>query len=248
MTDLRIGILETGRPSAELADSFDDYPKMMANWLAPLGGTTRVWAALDGRLPDAPQEADIWVITGSKFGVYEDYPWIRALERFVRDCRDAQVPMVGICFGHQVIAKALGGKVEKSAKGWGVGVHDYAPTDWPKDALSVPPDALKMAVFHQDQVITPPEGAQVVAQSDFCENAALWYPGFALTVQGHPEFDAAYEKALIQRKTDNPLTQADVEAGLQSVDNPTNSGALVDIIRRALLQTDRAKKEMKNVG
>ena len=241
MSDLKIGVLETGRPPAELVEEFVSYPKMMADWLAPLGGSVASWAALDGELPSGPTEADLWVITGSKFGVYEDHAWIRALEQFVRDCRDADRPMVGICFGHQVIAKALGGTVVKSDKGWGVGVHEYAPTDWSDEALSGAPDALQMAVFHQDQVTTPPEGAKVVASSEFCENAALWYPGFAVTVQGHPEFGAAYEKALMLRKTDNPLAESDVKNGMSTVDNPTNSPDLVKIIEYALLKSRQSK-------
>ena len=127
MSDLKIGVLETGRPPAELVEEFVSYPKMMADWLAPLGGSVASWAALDGELPSGPNEADLWVITGSKFGVYEDHAWIRALEQFVRDCRDADRPMVGICFGHQVIAKALGGTVVKPDKAGALACMNMRP-------------------------------------------------------------------------------------------------------------------------
>ena len=63
--------------------------------------------------PEGIHDADGWLITGSRHGAYEDHPWIPPLEEFIRDAYAAQVPLVGICFGHQIIAQAMGGKVEK---------------------------------------------------------------------------------------------------------------------------------------
>ena len=106
-----IGILETGRPPEDLAPEHGNYPMMVQDWLDLPEAKFISFAALDGELPKDPRMADLWVITGSRFGVYEGHPWIAPLEGFVRACRDAGVPMVGICFGHQVIAQALGGDV-----------------------------------------------------------------------------------------------------------------------------------------
>ena len=187
-----IGVLETGRPPEELAHH-GDYPGMVARWLGGMDADYTAYAVLDLELPTYPDLADLWVITGSKHGAYEDHPWIPPLEEFIRDCRDAGQPMFGICFGHQIIAQALGGVVRKSDKGWGLGVHDYATDDWPAE-LGPRPAKLSLQAWHQDQVEQAPEDAKRIASSDFCENAALWYPGFALTVQGHPEMEAPYSK------------------------------------------------------
>lgn len=225
-----IGILETGRPPEELTDQYDYYPKMFQNWLKPFQANFKNYAALDGELPDSPEDCDLWVITGSRFGAYEDHDWIPPLEQFIRDCRDARQKMLGICFGHQLIAQALGGKVEKSDKGWGLGVHNYSVADWP-EALGRKPTALGIQAFHQDQVTEIPAGGTRIASSDFCENAALWYPGFALTVQGHPEFSKPYASALMETRRGSVLQSDDVDQALCTMNNDTTRDALAVFIR-----------------
>jgi len=129
---IRVGILETGRPPEELAPIYGDYPGMVQQWLGKLNAEYSSYALLDGEFPASPDEADLWVITGSKFGAYEDHPWIPPLEKFIRCARDADKLMFGICFSHQSIGQALGGVVRKSNKGWGLGVHEYPTTGhWP---------------------------------------------------------------------------------------------------------------------
>lgn len=230
---LRVGILETGRPPEELGGAFGDYPEMVRNWLAPLEAEFTSYAVLDGELPDDPTSCDLWVITGSKFAVYEDHPWIAPLEAFVRSVRDARGKMVGICFGHQIIAQALGGKVTKSDKGWGLGVIEYATGDWPEE-LGEKPDNIAIQSYHQDQIVTPPEGAKRIASSDFCENAALWYPGFALTVQGHPEFTPPYLSVLMDLRRGTILTDEDVEKGKRNLKRKARPETLADLIRDKL--------------
>ena len=229
-----IGILETGRPPEELAPEHGNYPMMVQDWLDLPEAEFISFAALDGQLPDSPRAADLWVITGSRFGVYDGDPWIAALEGFVRDCRDAGVPMVGICFGHQVIAQALGGKVGKSGKGWGLGVHDYTVQDWP-EALGAAPEKISIQAYHQDQIFTPPENAETIASSEFCDYAALWYPGFALTVQGHPEFGKPYTKALLESRRGTVLKPDEVDVAQGSMGKDVTRGDLARIVREHLL-------------
>lgn len=231
MTDdpIRVGILETGRLPETLA-GHGDYVKMVGDWFAPVGVTPRGYAVLDGVLPDSPDEADVWLITGSRFGAYEDHPWIAPLEAFIRDVRDAGVPMVGICFGHQVIARALGGRVAKSDKGWGVGVHEYKIRNWPEE-LGPPPATMRLRAFHQDQVETLPEGAEVIASSPFCEYAALWYPGFAVTFQAHPEYRPEFAADLIRVRTGTAFDQATAEGGLRTVGEETTASDLAERVR-----------------
>jgi GMP synthase-like glutamine amidotransferase len=184
---------------------------------------------LDGEFPASPKDADLWVITGSRFGVYEDHPWIPPLEDFIRACATSGVKMFGICFGHQIIAQAMGGEVRKSDKGWGVGIHDYRVEEWP-GAPEHRPQALDIQAYHQDQVIVPPPGARRIAASDFCPNAGLWYPGFAISVQGHPEFPADYAEALIKARRSTSLGAQVADKALATVHNPSNAEVLAQLV------------------
>lgn len=185
-----IGILQTGDAPDVLRPTAGDYPDMFEQMLAGRGMTFRTWRVLDMVFPESPQEADGWIITGSRFGAYEDHAFIAPLENFIRAVHSAQVPMVGICFGHQIIAQALGGRVVKYPGGWSVGPQDY---DFDGTAVT-------LNAWHQDQVVDRPEGARVVARSGFCENAALAYGDTIFTVQAHPEFDAAVVQGLIDHR------------------------------------------------
>jgi len=227
---LKIGILETGRLPPELMPIYDSYPSMFIDWLAPLNANFEHFAVLDDIFPPAPDVCDLWVITGSRFGAYEDLSWIPPLEQFIRDCREAGQKMIGICFGHQIIAQALGGAVEKSDKGWGLGVHQYAPVDWPEE-FGPPPGKIQLQAIHQDQVTVVPTGAKTIAQSDFCENAAVWYPGFALTVQGHPEVSGRYAQDLINLRRGSTIPDANAERALEMVNSPTTRQELAWLIR-----------------
>lgn len=231
---LRIGILETGRPPEELASEYGDYPGMVRSWLGNLDAGFSSYAVLDGTFPDSPDQADLWVITGSKFGAYEDHPWIPPLEAFIRDARGAGKLMLGICFGHQIIAQALGGVVRKSDKGWGLGVHEYPPTaDWPDDLG--PPAQIAIQAYHQDQVEVTPQGAKTIAATDFCENAALWYPGFALTVQGHPEFAKPYASALVESRRGTILSEEDADRGQANMAIDDNRADIAALVQKFLL-------------
>ena len=122
-----------------------------------------------------------------------NFDWIAPLEDFVRAAHGAEVPMVGVCFGHQLIAQALGGVARKSEKGWGLGrhVYDVAPGNGIVDGARI-----ALAASHQDQVITPPPGAKTILSSDFTEHAGLLYAGgTTMSVQPHPEFSAGYALA-----------------------------------------------------
>ncbi len=200
---MKLGILETGRPPEHLQSRFADYPTMTREMLDVAGAQLEYqrYAALDGELPADVSECDAWLLTGSKFAAYESDQWIADLKDFVRHAFDVGTPLLGICFGHQLMAAALGGEVRKSEKGWGVGVHRYELNDAPA-WLGEHPDTLAIQAFHQDQVTLVPPDATVLARSDFCEVAALGYGDQALSVQAHPEFHADYTRELLELRRD----------------------------------------------
>lgn len=203
---MKIGILAAGITPDSLLGEFPSYANMFAE---QLGKKQRDFdfVTYDVRLgvfPHGAQECDAWLITGSKADAYADDAWILRLCDLIQDIDQMQRPLVGICFGHQVIARALGGRVEKYQGGWGVGVHHYTVCE----SLPVLPEAEELALcaFHQDQVVEKPARARVILRSDFCENAGLLYDQHILTFQGHPEFSKVYEKALIDLYDGQQLT------------------------------------------
>ena len=140
------------------------------------------------------------MITGSKSSVYDDKDWIRSLEGFVRECHAARRKVIGICFGHQLVAQALGGVVGKSDKGWGVGVNCYSVDQAAFDLADG--DRFCLLASHQDQVMTMPPGAQRIATNDHCEVAGMTLGAHMLTFQGHPEFIPEYSREIMNFRHD----------------------------------------------
>jgi len=160
-----------------------------------------VYDAEQGQLPQDVDEVDAYLITGSKSSVYDDKPWIGPLMEFVRELDRRGKKLVGICFGHQLVAHALGGRTEKSSKGWGVGLHTYQFSELPSWHDCDAPD-FHILASHQDQVVENARGATVLASSDFCENAVCQVGDHILTFQGHPEFVSAYSREIMDFRRD----------------------------------------------
>ena len=187
---MRIGILQTGLAPEALSDTMGDYPDMFARLLDGQGFTFRTFRVVEGEFPADVHDCDGWLITGSRHGVYEDHPWIPPLEQFIRDAFAARVPVVGICFGHQIVAQAMGGKVERYDGGWAVGATEYDFSG----------EKLVLNAWHRDQVTRAPESARVIATNEFCANAALLYDDRAFTVQAHPEFRPEFVDGLMKTR------------------------------------------------
>ncbi|RYH02333.1 type 1 glutamine amidotransferase [Salipiger sp. IMCC34102] len=179
---MKIGILQTGHAPDAMRPATGDYSDLFKQLLDGQGLTFETFDVVDMEFPEDIRACDGWLVTGSKHGAYEDHPFIPPLETFIRDVYAAGMPMVGICFGHQIIAQALGGRVEKYAGGWAVGRQTY---DWQGRTVA-------LNAWHQDQVVKKPEGATVIASNDFCANAALVYGDRIFTVQAHPEFETDF--------------------------------------------------------
>lgn len=133
-----------------------------------------------------------WLIPGSRHGVYDDLPWIDPLKNFIREATKLKRPIAGVCFGHQIIAEALGGRVEKASVGFRIGLERY------ETSLDHAAGSVTMPAFHQDQIVVPPPHAEVVARTEACPYAALRYKDAPVfSVQFHPEFSRAYLSDLI---------------------------------------------------
>ncbi|MCB1730179.1 MAG: GMP synthase [Halieaceae bacterium] len=196
---MKLGILKTDQVRPEWVPEFGEYPDMFMALLGRVDPSLEftVYDVEQGEYPADIDEVDAYLITGSKSSVYDDKPWIATLMEFVRELDRRRKKLVGICFGHQLVAQALGGRTEKSPKGWGVGLHTHrfntAPA-WYDDAGA----DLDILVSHQDQVVTNAAGARVLASSEFCENAVCQIGEHILTFQGHPEFVPAYSREIME--------------------------------------------------
>lgn len=220
---MKIGILITGYPPAETTDTHGGYAGAFELLLEGNGFEFENWACLEGEFPRSVEDADGWLITGSKFGAYEDLPWIPPLEEFICTAYSRNIPIVGICFGHQILAQALGGEVKKFDGGWSVGIVEYN--------LEGHEEPVPLYAWHQDQVVTLPKDASVAGSTTFCQYAALAYGNKAYSLQPHPEFTAPFFNKLFAARKEG-LPQIAIEQAQESVKNaiPTDSAAIAKSI------------------
>jgi GMP synthase-like glutamine amidotransferase len=215
---MKIGILDCDHVDADLRADYGEYADMCQRLLLAAQPDLHfaVYSAVDGELPPHEHDCDGWLVTGSRASAYDDADWISALvERLRGFYRDGE-RVAGICFGHQLLAHCLGGRTQKAAAGWGMGLHRYrldAQPSWMAPAA----DTFALYASHQDQVVELPPAAQRLAGSDFCPNAAFVIDDRVLGFQGHPEFTLGYERALLERRRAqlDPMTYSAANASLQ---------------------------------
>ncbi len=222
---MRIGLLMCDHVSDENHRIAGDYDEMFDSMFEDRDVELVAYDARNGRFPADPTECDAYLVSGSRASVCEDEQWIRDLEEFVRVAVDVSVPIFGVCFGLQVMATAFGGTVEKSDRGWGVGVHTMTVGEvrpW-MDPIA---DAVSLIMCHQDQVVQLPTGAVVLGSSDHCDNFLVEFaPGY-VGIQGHPEFGVSFAEAIYNNlaKQLGELT----EPAVASLGTPTDSSCVVD--------------------
>ncbi len=222
---MNIGILETGHPPAELEPRFGSYPAMFRELLGE-AFTGHAYDVTTGQFPERMAAHDGYLVTGSPAGVYDPLPWIDPLKAFLRAAK-GNAKLVGVCFGHQVMAEAFGGEVRKSERGWGVGLHRYDITQ--RMAWMNGEQAIAVPASHQDQVVVQPPATTVVAASPFTPFAALAYQDQpAISFQFHPEFAPEFAKALIETRRDR---LPDPDAALATLDRPNDSDVVAGWIR-----------------
>lgn len=221
---MKVGILQAGHAPAEMIAETGNYAQMFTQFLSGRDYSFAAYSVVDMEFPKSAHSADCWVITGSRHGVYENLPFIEPLKALVRDIYNLKIPLVGVCFGHQVIAQALGGQVEKYSGGWSVGATDY---DFEGQTVS-------LNAWHQDQVVALPADARVLGSSPFCKYAFLGYGENVFTVQAHPEFDSRFINGLIDTRGRGLVPDDLLERASRKLELPNSNSALADRIHSAL--------------
>lgn len=235
---LRVALLQCGHVHEDLVPEHGDYPELFAGLFAGHGLALTTIDAATEALP--PVDAfDGWLVSGSACSAYDPLPWIPALEDLLRALVAAEAPIVAVCFGHQVLAQAMGGRVERSSAGWGAGAHRYevcGPAGHPPPPWMTPATvdgAVTILASHQDQVVELPEGARRWLRTDHCPIAGYVLGPAALAIQPHPEFTAPISRGLVERRRE--LMGADVaDAALASLDAPLDREVLATWMARFL--------------
>ncbi|MBJ9975691.1 amidotransferase [Pseudomonas sp. S75] len=200
---LRICILETDVLRPELTAQYQGYGRMFEQLFSrqPIAAEFCVYNVMNGDYPPEDESFDAYLVTGSKADSFGSDPWIQTLKAYLLKLHARGEKLLGVCFGHQLLALVLGGKAERADRGWGLGTHRYRLA---AHAPGMDPEVkeLTLLISHQDQVTQLPEGATLIASSDFCPNAAYHIGDQVLCFQGHPEFVHDYSRALLDARQD----------------------------------------------
>lgn len=216
----KVGLLECDHVRDELLPIAGDYSEMFP---ALFSQVTSDWEFVfydvcNGHFPESADECDVYVCTGSKSSVYDDEDWIARLKVLVNEIYNSGKKYLGICFGHQMLAEALGGKVEKSAIGWCVGVHNFqvlSHEEWMSPART----SFNLLMMCQDQVMEMPPDSTLLAETQDCPIGMFRVGDHMIGIQAHPEFPKPYEKALMEIRTER-IGAAKVEMGIVSLELP----------------------------
>jgi GMP synthase-like glutamine amidotransferase len=195
---LQICILETDVLRPELVDQYDSYGRMFERLFAcqPIAAEFKVYNVMAGHYPPDSERYDAYLVTGSKADSFGPDAWIQTLKTYLLERYNRGDKLLGVCFGHQLLALLLGGKSERAVQGWGVGIHQYRMANKPA-WISPDLDDLTLLISHQDQVTQLPTNATLLASSEFCPIASYCIGDQVLCFQGHPEFVHNYSRALL---------------------------------------------------
>jgi GMP synthase (glutamine-hydrolysing) len=218
-----IGILQTALLSSDLSLNFPQYFEVFSDFLGHENFDFAQFRVCENEFPSDYQTCDGWLITGSHHGVYENHDWIPVLEDLIREIHANNIPLVGICFGHQIMAQALGGKVEKFIGGWGVSTHNYHDLQTGK--------TIALLCSHQDQIIEKPSNSKVIMTSTFCKYAGLQYTPNCVSFQPHPEFKPEFMEAVLHLRRGTRIPEDVADEGLRRLHHPNDADTYATYIR-----------------
>ncbi len=200
---MRLGLLQCDVVDGELGEKFGDYPRLYREAFerAGLAADWRVFDCTQREFPKDVTQCDAYLISGSRHAVYQGLDWYGDLVKLVRKLDATARPLLGICFGHQVLADAFGAAVAKSENGWGIGIYPYQLLQ--REPWMQPwQESIHVPVCHEDQVLELPQTAVGLAQNNHCQQFFVQFSKTSLGLQGHPEFEPDFMRDLIETERD----------------------------------------------
>ena len=193
-------VLQAGPINKDLIKDYPSYDKMFSSLFNEKihSWNVDVYNIYENIFPEKLDNFDGFIITGSAYGVYENHSWIKELFEVIKKIVHLKIPLLGICFGHQAIAQALGGYVVKSSKGWGIGIKKITIKNY--NTLLGDYKKLNLIFFHQDQVVKLPQNAKLIAGNSFCNISSFSIFDKVLAIQAHPEFNIDFSLKLLQAR------------------------------------------------
>ena len=228
----RIGVCLTSNDTSALARAHPDDAAKLRDLVVPLAPDWD-WATVDmqaGEFPDAVGDFDAYVVMGSPASVHDDLPWMHRLLGFVREAASADIPLVGLCLGHQAIALALGGTVSKSKAGLVMGTREthFERQDW----MEPPRERLTLYAAHKEEVSCLPSDARTIGSATDCEHAAFAIGERIMTTQYHPEMTRAFMDGLVDLAADEIDAAAARREIANGAEGATFAGWIVEFLRR----------------
>lgn len=183
------------RPRIALLNASQAAENTRRNFRRELDADLGEYHVIDGQLPPS-FDFDAFVVTGSRCSVYWDEEWIRSTKQWIREALDRDVPALGICFGHQLLADVLGGQVEPMGE-YEIGYRTVRRVGDPPifDGLD---DEFLVFTTHSDAVTELPPGADLTAENEYGIHG--FQEGEVFGVQAHPEYDVRTAESVTKGK------------------------------------------------
>ncbi|KAK0762702.1 hypothetical protein N5P37_005520 [Trichoderma harzianum] len=216
-TTFNLVVLEFELPADEILNVYGTYGDIISHCLHKCwryhpnaSPTLRIlkWSVFEEDALPPWNEIHGLLLLGSKYTASDDDPWVISLVKLVQMAYIMNIPMIGVCYGHQIIARALGGKISRNPAGWELGVCKMDMTSIGQKLFGK--DALMVHQMHRDAVVEVPPNIDVLASSCSCKVQMMFQPGRVLTIQGHPEFDSRISKSWLDQRYKEGLVEQEL--------------------------------------